>query len=106
MHVVRRLCHTISLLGTTFPRLRLVHDPARACACNLRAMTIPCEINVRRNPDLKSPNTIFDDGVIEKTVGALKGGLVHIVFRAKGPEATRTLFTSLQMVDYWRHSNW
>jgi hypothetical protein len=42
-------------------------------------------------------------GVVEKkTVGALQGGLTHVVFREKGPEATRTLFAGLQcIVNYW-----
>ena len=35
-------------------------------------------------------------GVVDKkTVGATLGGLVHVVFREKGPESTRTLFTGV-----------
>lgn len=38
-------------------------------------------------------------GIVEKkTAGASLGGLVHVVFREKGPEVTRTLFTGLQKV--------
>lgn len=46
-------------------------------------------------------------GIIKKkTVGASQGGLVHIVFREKGPEATKQLFTGLQMViNYWLFHN-
>ena len=35
-----------------------------------------------------------------------RGGLVHVVFREKGPEATRQLFTGLQMiVNFWLFHN-
>jgi len=46
-------------------------------------------------------------GIVEKkTVGASQGGLVHVVFREGGPEATRQLFTGLQMVvNYWLFHN-
>ncbi len=46
-------------------------------------------------------------GIVEKkTVGASAGGLIHVVFREKGPEATRTLFTGLQqIVNYWLFHN-
>ncbi|PCH33167.1 RNA polymerase II large subunit [Wolfiporia cocos MD-104 SS10] len=82
------------------------------------SMCIPRGINIHRSPDPKSPNPVFDDGmniengeiifgiVEKKTVGASQGGLVHIVFREKGPEATRTLFTGLQqVVNYWLFHN-
>ncbi|KAH8111472.1 beta and beta-prime subunits of DNA dependent RNA-polymerase [Phellopilus nigrolimitatus] len=62
---------------------------------------------------------VFDDGMLiengeiifgiveKKTVGASQGGLIHVVFREKGPEATRTLFTGLQqIVNYWLFHNW
>lgn len=46
-------------------------------------------------------------GIVEKkTVGASQGGLVHVVFREKGPETTRQLFTELQMVvNFWLFHN-
>ncbi|OSX68017.1 hypothetical protein POSPLADRAFT_1177028 [Postia placenta MAD-698-R-SB12] len=82
------------------------------------SMCIPRGINIFRSPDPKTPNPVFDDGmniengeiifgtVEKKTVGASQGGLVHIVFREKGPEATRTLFTGLQqVVNYWLFHN-
>lgn len=82
------------------------------------SMCIPRGINIYRSPDPKSSNPVFDDGmniengeiifgtVEKKTVGASQGGLVHIVFREKGPEATRTLFTGLQqVVNYWLFHN-
>jgi DNA-directed RNA polymerase II subunit RPB1 len=64
------------------------------------SLTIPCGINIYRSPDPKSSNPVFEDGVLidgelifkiveEKTVGASQGGLVHVVFRVKGPEVTR-----------------
>ena len=35
-------------------------------------------------------------GIVDKkTVGATQGGHVHVVFREKGPESTRTLFTGV-----------
>ncbi|KAI0063081.1 beta and beta-prime subunits of DNA dependent RNA-polymerase [Artomyces pyxidatus] len=82
------------------------------------SMCIPRGINIQRSPDPKSPNPVFDDGMMiengeiifgiveKKTVGASQGGLVHVVFREKGPEATRTLFTGLQtVVNFWLFHN-
>ncbi len=82
------------------------------------SMTIPKGINISRASDPKSPNPVFDDGIFiengeviygvveKKTVGASQGGLVHVVFREKGPEATRTLFTGLQqIVNFWLFHN-
>ena len=82
------------------------------------SMCIPRGINVFRSSDSKSANPVFDDGILiengeivygiveKKTVGAAQGGLVHIVFREKGPENTRTLFTGLQqVVNYWLFHN-
>ena len=82
------------------------------------SLTIPRGINIHRSPDPKSSHPVFDDGVLiengelifgiveKKTVGASQGGLVHVVFREKGPEATRQLFTGLQMiVNFWLFHN-
>ncbi|VDC07033.1 unnamed protein product [Peniophora sp. CBMAI 1063] len=82
------------------------------------SMTIPKGVNIARASDPKSPHPVFDDGILiengeivygivdKKTVGASMGGLVHVVFREKGPEATRTLFTGLQkVVNYWLFHN-
>jgi DNA-directed RNA polymerase II subunit RPB1 len=82
------------------------------------SMAIPKGINIHRAPDPRSSNPVFDDGVLiengelifgiveKKTVGASQGGLVHVVFREKGPEVTKTLFTGLQMVvNYWLFHN-
>ncbi|CAL1696999.1 unnamed protein product [Somion occarium] len=82
------------------------------------SMCIPRGINIHRSPDPKSANPVFDDGMLiengeilfgiveKKTVGAAQGGLVHVVFREKGPEATRTLFTGLQqVVNFWLFHN-
>ncbi|TFY81801.1 hypothetical protein EWM64_g2217 [Hericium alpestre] len=82
------------------------------------SMTIPRGINIQRSPEPKSANPVFDDGMMiengeiifgiveKKTVGASQGGLVHVVFREKGPEATRTLFTGLQqVVNFWLFHN-
>ncbi|KAF8060852.1 hypothetical protein FPV67DRAFT_310188 [Lyophyllum atratum] len=82
------------------------------------SLTIPRGINIHRSPDPRSSNPVFDDGMMiengeliygiveKKTVGASQGGLVHVVFREKGPEATRQLFTGLQMVvNYWLFHN-
>ncbi|KII94419.1 hypothetical protein PLICRDRAFT_36689 [Plicaturopsis crispa FD-325 SS-3] len=82
------------------------------------SLCIPRGINIHRSPDPKSSNPVFDDGMMiengevifgiveKKTVGASQGGLVHVVFREKGPDATRQLFTGLQMVvNYWLFHN-
>jgi len=82
------------------------------------SLTIPRGINLFRSPDPKSSNPVFDDGMLiengeiifgiveKKTVGAAPGGLVHIVFREKGPEATRQLFTGIQnVVNFWLFHN-
>jgi len=82
------------------------------------SIVIPRGINIHRSPDPKSSNPVFDDGVMiengeiifgiveKKTVGASQGGLVHVVFREKGPDATRQLFTGIQMVvNFWLFHN-
>ncbi|KAF8737375.1 hypothetical protein AX14_012969 [Amanita brunnescens Koide BX004] len=82
------------------------------------SLTIPRGINIHRSPDPKSSNPVFDDGMMvengeiifgiveKKTVGASQGGLVHVVFREKGPDATRMMFTGIQMVvNYWLFHN-
>ena len=82
------------------------------------SLAIPRGTNIHRSPDPKSSHPVFDDGVLvengelifgiveKKTVGASQGGLVHVVFREKGPEATRQLFTGLQMiVNFWLFHN-
>ena len=82
------------------------------------SMVIPRGINIHRSPDPKSSNPVFDDGMMiengeiifgiveKKTVGASQGGLVHVVFREKGPDATRQLFTGIQMVvNFWLFHN-
>ncbi|KAJ3898078.1 RNA polymerase II largest subunit [Lentinula edodes] len=82
------------------------------------SLVIPCGINIHRSPDPKSSNPVFDNGmliengeivfgiVVKKTVGASQGGLVHVVFREKGPEVIRRLFTGLQtVVNYWLFHN-
>jgi len=80
-------------------------------------MVIPSGINIHRSPDPKSSNPVCDNGmmiengeiifgVVEKTVGTSQGGLVHVVFREKGPDATRQLFTGIQMVvNFWLFHN-
>ncbi|KAF8124243.1 RNA polymerase II largest subunit [Boletus edulis] len=81
-------------------------------------MVISCGINIRRTPDPKSWNPVFDNGMMvdngeipfritdKKTIGATQGGLIHIVFHEKGPEATRSVFTGIQMViNFWLFHN-
>ncbi|KAJ7151696.1 DNA-directed RNA polymerase II, subunit 1 [Mycena filopes] len=68
------------------------------------SLVIPRGINITRGSDDKSskshPNGEIIYGIVEKkTVGASQGGL-------KGPEATRQLFTGLQMVvNFWLFHN-
>ncbi|KAG2023660.1 RNA polymerase II large subunit [Coprinopsis cinerea AmutBmut pab1-1] len=82
------------------------------------SLTIPRGINIQRASENKSSNPVFDDGMLiengefiygivdKKIVGASAGGLVHVVFREKGPEATKQLFTGLQMiVNFWLFHN-
>ncbi|KAI0757559.1 beta and beta-prime subunits of DNA dependent RNA-polymerase [Daedaleopsis nitida] len=84
----------------------------------LLSLCVPRGINIFRSSDPKSHNPVFDDGILiengdiiygiveKKTVGASQGGLVHVVFREKGPEATRGLFSGLQqVVNYWLFHN-
>jgi DNA-directed RNA polymerase II subunit RPB1 len=81
-------------------------------------MVVPLGINIQRAPDPKSSNPVFDDdmsigngkiifGVVGKRmIGASQGGLVHVVFCEKGQEATRDLFTGIQMVvNFWLFHN-
>ncbi|KAI6111258.1 hypothetical protein F5141DRAFT_1274774 [Pisolithus sp. B1] len=79
-----------------------------------RAELSQIAINNHRAPDQKTSNPVFDDGMMvdngeilygivdKKTVGATQGGLIHVVFREKGPEATRQVFTGIQMVVSYR----
>ncbi|KAF4584769.1 DNA-directed RNA polymerase II subunit rpb1 [Pleurotus pulmonarius] len=82
------------------------------------SLAIPRGINIFRAAEPKSPNPVFDDGmcienweiiwgiVEKKTVGASQGGLVHVVFRKKGPEGARALFSGLQKaVNHWLFHN-
>lgn len=82
------------------------------------SMCIPEGINVLRMPEVPSFNPYADDGMMiengeilwgvveKKTVGAAQGGLIHVVFREKGPEVCRDLFSGLQMiVNYWLFHN-
>ncbi|KAG8902646.1 DNA-directed RNA polymerase II subunit rpb1 [Tulasnella sp. 403] len=82
------------------------------------SLTIPSGINISRASESKKPNPVEDDGMLiengeilygvvdKKTVGAVQGGLVHVTFREKGPEACRGLFTGLQkVVNYWLFHN-
>ncbi|KAJ7451085.1 DNA-directed RNA polymerase II, subunit 1 [Mycena latifolia] len=84
------------------------------------SLVIPRGINITRGSDDENDKSlpVSDDGMLiengeivfgiveKKTVGASQGGLVHVVFREKGPEATRQLFTGLQMVvNFWLFHN-
>ena len=83
------------------------------------SLAIPRGINIERKKGEKAtPNPVKDDGILiengdliygivdKDTAGAKQGGLVHVTFREKGPEATRTLFTGLQtVVNYWLFHN-
>ncbi|KAJ7630347.1 DNA-directed RNA polymerase II, subunit 1 [Roridomyces roridus] len=85
------------------------------------SLVIPRGINITRASEEKGMSKnmpVFDDGMMiengeiiyglvkKDTVGAAQGGLIHVVFREKGPEATRQLFTGLQMVvNFWLFHN-
>ena len=71
------------------------------------SLTIPRGINIEPLIQ-KLFNPVFDDGILiengelifgiveKKMVGVSQGGLVRVVFREKGPEATRQLFTGIR----------
>lgn len=78
------------------------------------SMCIPKGINLYRAPDPASPNPLEDNGmwiedgeimygiVDKKTVGASQGGVIHIIFREKGPTVTRDFFSGVQkVVNFW-----
>lgn len=78
------------------------------------SMCIPKGINLTRAPDPASPNPLEDNGmwiedgeimygiVDKKTVGASQGGIIHIIFREKGPTVTRDFFSGVQkVVNFW-----
>ena len=78
------------------------------------SMCIPKGINLYRAPDPASPNPLEDNGmwiedgevmygvVEKKTVGATQGGIIHIIFREKGPTVTRDFFSGCQkVVNFW-----
>jgi DNA-directed RNA polymerase II subunit RPB1 len=71
------------------------------------SMVIPKGVNIFRQADSKSPNGEILYGVVDKkTAGPSMGGLIHVVFREKGPEACRDIFTGLQqVVNYWLFHN-
>ncbi|KAH8822372.1 beta and beta-prime subunits of DNA dependent RNA-polymerase [Flagelloscypha sp. PMI_526] len=82
------------------------------------SLVIPRGINIKKGSESKTDNPVVDDGMMiengdilfglvkKDTVGAQSGGLVHVVFREKGPEATKQLFTGLQtVVNYWLFHN-
>lgn len=78
------------------------------------SMCIPKGINLYRAPEDRSSNPLEDGGmwiedgeimygiVDKKTVGASQGGIIHIIFREKGPEVTRDFFSGVQkVVNFW-----
>src|SRR5262249_55412958 len=82
------------------------------------SLTIPCGINIHHAPEEKSSIPYNDDGMMiengeiiygivgKKTISTSQGGLIHVVFHEKGPEATHQLFTRLQMVvNFWLFHN-
>ncbi|KAF9527844.1 hypothetical protein CPB83DRAFT_932961 [Crepidotus variabilis] len=68
-------------------------------------------ISISHSLDPKPSSPLFDDGALiengelifgnieKKTIGASQGRLIHVVFSEKEPQATRQLFTGLQMGD-------
>lgn len=78
------------------------------------SMCIPKGINLVRDNDKRELAPTDDKGmwiedgeimfgeVQKQTVGASQGGLIHIIFREKGPEVCRLFFSGLQkVVNYW-----
>ena len=52
---------------------------------------------------LQTPNRqILSEIIDKKTLGATQGGLISVAFHEKGPEATRQVFTGIQVIaNYW-----
>lgn len=78
------------------------------------SMCVPKGINLFRAPEPASPNPLADNGiwiedgelmygiVDKKTVGPSQGGIIHIIFREKGPDVTRDFFSGVQkVVNFW-----
>ncbi|KND98858.2 dna-directed rna polymerase ii largest subunit [Candidozyma auris] len=80
----------------------------------LLSMAIPKGIHMQRFEDGRDFLSPEDKGILvvdgqiifgvvdKKTVGATAGGLIHTVFREKGPQVCAQLFSSIQkIVNYW-----
>ncbi|BFZ54625.1 DNA-directed RNA polymerase II core subunit rpo21 [Savitreella phatthalungensis] len=78
------------------------------------SMVIPKGINLRLDGEKQKPENEGDTGVMiedgevlygvfnKKIVGAQQGGVIHIILKERGWEATRDFFTSAQMIiNYW-----
>jgi DNA-directed RNA polymerase II subunit RPB1 len=78
------------------------------------SMCIPKGINVSLGKKMTAKNNVEDDGVEidngeimygvvrKNVVGSSAGGLIHIIFREKGPEICRDFFGGCQrVVNYW-----
>jgi len=84
----------------------------------MMSMTIPEGIFMQRFDDNNPVNSPKDDGMLvykgevmygvvnKKTVGATSGGLIHTIFREKGPKACAQFVGDVQkVVNYWMLGN-
>ncbi len=105
-------------MGGTVPTPAIIKPKPLWTGKQILSMTTPRGINIFRAPGKPFLNPVFDDGMLiendkiifsavgKKTVGTSQGGLVHVVFREKGAEATRMLFTGLEcIVNFWPFHN-
>ncbi|KAF9525762.1 hypothetical protein CPB83DRAFT_870741 [Crepidotus variabilis] len=89
--------------GGTFPTPAIIKPKPLWTGKQILSMAIPRGINIFWSPNPKSSSPVFDDGVLIEN-GELIFGIIEK--KTKGPEATRQLFTGLQMVvNYWLFHN-
>ncbi|CAI5756294.1 unnamed protein product [Candida verbasci] len=111
---VMNMCYWIPNWDGVIPPPAIIKPKPLWSGKQLLSLAIPKGIHLQRfdgGRDLLSPNDsgmLIVDGEImfgvvdKKTVGATGGGLIHTVFREKGPQVCAQLFSSIQkVVNYW-----
>ncbi|EJD55108.1 beta and beta-prime subunits of DNA dependent RNA-polymerase [Auricularia subglabra TFB-10046 SS5] len=117
-HAVQNILLWVPDWDGTIPTPAILKPKPLWTGKQILSLAIPRGINIARSSDPPSSNPLTDDGMLiengdilygvvdKKTVGAAQGGLIHVVFREKGPEVCRGLFTGLQtVVNYWLFHN-
>jgi DNA-directed RNA polymerase II subunit RPB1 len=117
-HQVQNILLWVTDWDGIVPQPAIIKPKAMWSGKQILSMVIPKGINIFRAPDSKSACPVDDDGMMiengelifgivdKKTAGPSMGGLIHVTFREKGPEACRDLFSGLQqVVNYWLFHN-